>query len=65
MYCWEGFKKLFLKTRGMREVIESSEPPIVVMQGDPANLLCLNINSYSGGVQSIWEKAQYRNGDQV
>lgn len=67
VYCWEGFKKLFLKTAKVRDAIEnvelldndSSQQLLFktngrrdshTISGDPVTLICLNINSYSGGV---------------
>ncbi|CAK61805.1 unnamed protein product (macronuclear) [Paramecium tetraurelia] len=73
VYCWEGFKKMFLNTPKVNQSIEnihhvnddnletaliSKHNNQIVVPGDPVNLLCLNINSYAGGLKNIWLNAQ-------
>ncbi|CAD8169782.1 unnamed protein product [Paramecium octaurelia] len=84
VYCWEGFKKMFLKTPKMNQSIETLEylddnddmqnkllfktqenagqRDSITIPGNPINLLCLNINSYAGGLKNIWMNAQYEEG---
>ncbi|CAD8102521.1 unnamed protein product [Paramecium sonneborni] len=84
VYCWEGFKKMFLKTPKINQSIETLEyfddhdqmqskllfkttqnigqRDSITIPGNPINLLCLNINSYAGGLKNIWMNAQYENG---
>lgn len=87
VYCWEGFKKMFIRTRRINEVIENFGPlhervlrrsvaDVESLQddaehrvqkmghqitGSPATLVCLNIDSYSGGVRDIWRNAEGSN----
>ncbi|CAK65676.1 unnamed protein product (macronuclear) [Paramecium tetraurelia] len=74
VYCWEGFKKMFLKTPKVNQSIENihnlndddllesgliqKSKDEIVVPGNPVNLLCLNINSYAGGLKNIWLNAQ-------
>ena len=70
MYCWEGFKKMFccLKTPRIPEIISSincNEEVIIdnnseefALPSDTSVLLALNIRTYAGGDNYVWEKAR-------
>ena len=70
MYGWEGFKKMFccVKTPSVPELISSiaSGEQVIVdntseelaLAEDTSVLLALNIRSYAGGDNYVWEKAR-------
>ena len=73
MYCWEGFKKMFccVKTpkipelistiRSKDEVIVNNSDEALALDEDTSVLLAMNIRTYAGGDNFVWEKARSAN----